>query len=88
MLCNPTQEYKNKYNDEGYKVVCHNAIEKNEEILENHSEEWKKADLLIYSPTIEAGVDFDVKHFDKCYGYMADNSTSARAFPYLYLLPY
>jgi hypothetical protein len=80
MLCNPTQEYKNKYNDEGYKVVCHNAIEKNEEKLENHNEEWKKADLLLYSPTIEAGVDFDVKHFDKCYGYMADNSTSARAF--------
>jgi hypothetical protein len=80
MLCNPTQEYKNNYTVEGYKVVCHNAIEKNEEILTNYIDEWKKTDLLIYSPTIEAGVDFDVKHFDKCYGYMADNSTCARAF--------
>ena len=29
MLCNPTQEYKNKYKDMGYNVVCHNGIEKN-----------------------------------------------------------
>ena len=28
MLCNPTQEYKNIYTDQGYKVVCHNGIEK------------------------------------------------------------
>ena len=48
--------------------------------MKNYKEEWNKADLLIYSPTIEAGVDFDVKHFDKCYGYMSDTSTSARAF--------
>jgi hypothetical protein len=80
MLCNPTQEYKKKYTDQGYKVVCHNGIEKNNEQLKNYKEEWNKADLLIYSPTIEAGVDFDVKHFDKCYGYMSDTSTSARAF--------
>ena len=80
MLSNPTQEYKNKYTDQGYKVVCHNGIEKNNEELKHFKEEWKKADLLLYSPTIEAGVDFDTKHFDKCYGYMGENSTSARAF--------
>ena len=28
MLCNPTEEYKNKYKDMGYNVVCHNGIEK------------------------------------------------------------
>ena len=36
--------------------------------------------MLIYSPTIEAGVDFDKEHFDKCYGKMSDGSTSVRAF--------
>ena len=35
---------------------------------------------MIYSTTIEAGVDFDKERFDKCYGYMSDGSTSARAF--------
>ena len=28
MLCNPTQEYKKKYTDSNYKVICHNGIEK------------------------------------------------------------
>ena len=63
MLCNPTQEYKKKYTDQGYNVVCHNGIEKNNEQLKNYKEEWNKADLLIYSPAIEAGVDFDKKTF-------------------------
>jgi len=64
MICNATQEYKTKYTEEGYNVVCHNGIEKNTKTLQNYKEEWNKADLLIYSPTIEAGVDFDMKHFD------------------------
>ena len=29
---------------------------------------WKMADILIYSPTIESGVNFDIIHFDKMYG--------------------
>jgi len=64
----------------GYIVVCHNGIEKNNEQLRKYKEEWMKANLSIYSPTIEAGVDFDMKHFHKLYGYMSDSSTSARAF--------
>ena len=35
---------------------------------------------MIYSPTIEAGVDFDTEHFDLCFGSMSNKSTSARAF--------
>lgn len=80
MLCNPTQEYKKKYGEMGYNVICHNGIDKNNGQLKEFKKEWKQADLLLYSPTIEAGVDFDVKHFDTCYGYMSENSTSARAF--------
>ena len=51
MLRNPTQKYKKKYTDQGYKVVCHNGIEKNNEQLKNYKEEWNKADILVYSPT-------------------------------------
>ena len=42
------------------------------------------SNLLIYSPTIEAGVYFDRRHFHKIYGYMSDSSTSARAFSQMF----
>ena len=41
---------------------------------------WNKCDVLIYSPTIEAGVNFDVPYFDKIFGILADMSTSQRSF--------
>jgi hypothetical protein len=62
------------------KVVIHTGRDKNKNILQNIKEEWAKADALIYTPTIESGVDFDYPHFDKCFGYMSNKSTSARAF--------
>ena len=80
MLCNPTQEYKKKYTDLNYKVICHNGIEKNNDILKDLKNEWFNCVLLIYSPTIEAGVDYDKENFNCCMGYMSYNSTSARAF--------
>lgn len=41
---------------------------------------WIKADVLIYSPTIEAGVNFDIPHFDKIFGILSNESTSQRSF--------
>ena len=35
--------------------------------------------ILFYSPTGEAGVDYDIEYFNNCMGYMSNNSTSARA---------
>jgi nucleoside-triphosphatase THEP1 len=49
--------------------------------LSNVTEHWSKADVVIYSPTIEAGVNFDVPdHFNKIYGILSCQSTSQRAF--------
>jgi hypothetical protein len=49
--------------------------------LSNVSEHWSQADVIIYSPTIEAGVNFDVPgHFNKIYGILSCQSTSQRAF--------
>lgn len=48
--------------------------------LKNVLGNWKEADVLIYSPTIEAGVNFDLPHFDKIYGLICDKSTTPRAF--------
>ena len=64
MLCNPTQEYKKKYSDLNYKVICHNGIEKNNDILKDFKTKWGTCNLLIYSQTIEAGVDYNKEYFN------------------------
>ena len=71
---------KKIYTDLNYKVICHNGIEKNNDVLKDYKNEWSKCDILLYSPTIEAGVDYDKEYFNTCMGYMSNNSTSARAF--------
>jgi len=67
--------YKNICN-----VILHNGIESNKTILNDVNTEWQKADLLIYTPTIEAGIDFNIqKYFNKCYICISNQSTSPRA---------
>lgn len=39
---------------------------------------WINADIVIYSPTIESGVDFNVEHFDKLFIVYSQFSTSPR----------
>jgi hypothetical protein len=34
---------------------------------------FKQFDIIIYSPTIQAGVSFNLKHFDKFYGWFCSN---------------
>jgi len=71
--------YKKYQNN--YAVCIHNSIEKNKEILYNVNAEWTKYQVVLYSPTIEAGIDYNIMgHFDKCYGIINPNSTSYRAF--------
>jgi hypothetical protein len=41
---------------------------------------WSQFDIVIYSPTIESGVDFNVEHFDKMYCILCSKSTSQRGF--------
>ena len=79
MLMNITEVYYHKYKDK-YKVIIHNSIQKNKDVLCNVNDEWGKCDLLIYSPSIEAGVDFNIKnYFYKMYVVLSNNSTSPRA---------
>lgn len=35
---------------------------------------WAAYDVIIYTPTVSAGVSFEVAHFDKVYGYFIDSS--------------
>jgi hypothetical protein len=41
---------------------------------------WSELDCLMYSPCFEAGVNFDVKHFDKLYGLLTSGSCSQESF--------
>jgi hypothetical protein len=69
-------KYKNKYN-----VIIHNSDEKNKDILLDVNKNWQTCDLLLYSPTVESGVDFNiVNYFYKAYAYLSNHSTSYRAF--------
>jgi hypothetical protein len=35
---------------------------------------WARYDVLIYTPTVSAGVSFEQKHFDRVFGYFTDQS--------------
>ena len=35
---------------------------------------WSELDVLIYTPTVTAGVSFELKHFNKVFGYFTDQS--------------
>lgn len=75
-----SEKYYHKYNSK-YKVCLHNSIEKNKTKLLDVNVEWAKCDLLIYSPSVESGVDFNiVNYFYRCYATISNQSTSARAF--------
>lgn len=41
---------------------------------------WMQADVVIFTPTIEAGVNFDMPHFDKIYGFINSGSCTQEAF--------
>lgn len=63
-----------------YYTGSSDAKEKSKD-LKNVNEEWLKKDVIIYSPTIEAGVSFDVpNHFYKIFGIVNGCSTSQRSF--------
>jgi hypothetical protein len=80
MTKSDTEMFNALYKDK-YKVCLHNSIERNKEILKKTNEEWAKCDLLVYSPSVESGVDFNIEnYFDKCYAVLNENSTSYRAF--------
>ena len=41
---------------------------------------WKEKDVILYTPCLESGVDFSLKHFDKLYCIICPKSASSRAF--------
>jgi hypothetical protein len=67
--------YKDKYKCILHTKYSNDSDKKN---LQNVKEYWKEAQMVIYSPSIESGVNFDIEHFDKIYMMLSPKSTSAR----------
>ncbi|GAQ93134.1 hypothetical protein KFL_013180020 [Klebsormidium nitens] len=61
-------------------ILIHKALSGGETtaLLKNVAENWKVR-LLMYSPTVEAGVNFDIPWFHTKFLYMCKKSTTARA---------
>jgi hypothetical protein len=67
--------YKDKY-----KCILHtrHSDDKEKKKLQNVEEYWTQAQLVLYSPSVEAGVNFDVPHFHKIFMILSSKSTSPR----------
>ncbi len=71
--------YYDKYKKE-YKVLKYTSktSDCDKKLLAEVNDVWIKYQIVIYSPSIEAGVDFNVPHFDNIFIIMCSNSTSPR----------
>lgn len=79
--CNDTRdEILLKYPTKKVLIYTGKTDDRNKLDLKDVNENWTKCDVLIYSPTIESGVNFDIEYFDKIYGIICLQSTSQRAF--------
>lgn len=73
----------NKIKDiKNIKIIRYTSMTDDEQkiALNNVNEEWIKYNVVMYSPTIEAGVDFNVVHFNKIYCFLSSGSCSPRSF--------
>jgi len=73
-----SEDYYKIYKDK-YPTIIHNSLQNDKKQLININEYWKSARLLIYTSTIEAGCDFNIEWFDKCYIIISDKTASPRA---------
>ena len=71
--------YYNKY-CKLYKSILHcgKSDDKLKNELKNVGTFWSQKRLIIYSPSIEAGVNFDIEHINKIYVILSNKSTSQR----------
>lgn len=48
--------------------------------LKDVNEYWKEFQVVLYTPTIEAGVDFNIKYFHRMYSFLSNGSCPSRSF--------
>jgi len=81
MSSNFALDIYNKFSD-NYKclIIYAKSDDKVKSKLEDVEELFIQYDMVIYSPTITVGVDFNIEYFDKIYGYMCLGSVCPRVF--------
>jgi hypothetical protein len=70
---------KQRFQDK-FKYIVYNGDSSKNEIAEhaqNIHEVWSQQDLIVYSPTIGAGLSFEEQHFDVLVGFFANSSHTA-----------
>ena len=75
------QEFINEFVPKAKVLVYHSKVD--DEIkrnVGNCKKIWPQYDVVIYSPTINTGVDFSVEHFDAVFAYGIGGSSIARSF--------
>ena len=68
-----------KFYKQKYTTIIHNSNQNDKKKLIDINNYWNTARLLIYTSTIEAGCDFNIEWFDKCYIIISDKTASPRA---------
>ena len=62
-------------------IINSDTNDEDKRLLKNIQQEILKYDVFIYSPSVEAGVNIDIKNcFSRLFGILSDRSTSPRAF--------
>lgn len=65
------KKIKNKY--ENKTIYCYDGVKD----YDLNLEDWDYADIIMYTPTITAGISYENKHFDKVFGYFVNSSSPA-----------
>ncbi len=74
-------EFYDRYKDTNKCVLhCSSSDDSLKNDLKDVNNFWINYQLLCYSPSVEAGVNFDTKHFNKMYCILSKQSCSPRAF--------
>ena len=69
---------KNKYED--LDIYSYTSLKSDADQLKNVNKYWLQADVIIYSPSIESGINFDIPHFNRLFGIFSNMSSSQRGF--------
>jgi hypothetical protein len=66
---------REKYKDKKIKLYSSktSTSEKNKHFSDVHTY-WSELDILIYTPTVSAGISYELEHFDVTFGYFTDKS--------------
>ena len=79
MSSNIATKYYEKYKTK-YKCIlhCSKSDDSMKELLKDVESNWANYDLVIYSPSVQSGVSFDIPYFDKMYVILSSKSCSPR----------